>query len=431
MDTPVIEQLRGREEIVWANPRRAPFSNLRDRLPLTEADLWDAEDRLRRFAPLIARLFPETESARGLIESPLTEIPLMRERLNAVSGADIRGRLLLKRDDLLPVAGSVKARGGVYEVLQHAGTLAREAGLLRGGEGDDILNLASPEARRLFGRHSVHVGSTGNLGLSIGIISAALGFQAVVHMSADAKQWKKDLLRAKGVRVIEYAADYSRAVAEGRRTAAEDPDAYFVDDENSPALFLGYAAAAERLKKQLSDMGIFPDKTRPLTVTIPCGVGGAPCGITFGLKHAFGDAVLCLIAEPTEAPCLLLGTATGLGSGISVGDIGLTGKTAADGLAVGRPSALAAQVAAYLADGFVTVRDERLTGWLRDLWRTEGIFIEPSACAGFQGPVLLSRMEALLPSDRREGAVHVVWSTGGSLVPPDERARLTGSGMPD
>ena len=287
-------------------------------LPLTRTDIDDAEARLERFAPFIKKVFPETAADRGLIESPLTEIENMRAWLNENEDAQFAGKLFLKRDSDLPVAGSVKARGGCYAVLKHTEDLALATRLVE--MRDDYSVFATRAFRNFFSQYELHVGSTGNLGLSIGIMGAALGYRVTVHMSADARQWKKDLLRAKGVTVLEYGADYSYAVQKGRERAAEDPRSYFIDDENSVDLFLGYAVAARRLKAQLAEQNIAVDKEHPLLVYIPCGVGGAPGGICFGLKQEFGDAAHVYFAEPVEAPCMLLGLASGLQNAICVSD---------------------------------------------------------------------------------------------------------------
>ena len=424
---PVLPRVAAAEEVLWLNPGLQSAETALPPMELGMADILDAEARLQRFAPFIRERFPETAPRGGLIESPLTPIPRMQRLLEERFGAVIPGRLLLKQDSHLAIAGSVKARGGIYEVLKHTEELAMENGLL--SETDDYAKLASPEMREFFSRYTVQVGSTGNLGLSIGIASAAVGYKVIVHMSVDAKQWKKDLLRAHGVQVIEYEADYGEAVKQGRARSDADPMSYFVDDENSRNLFLGYAVAALRLRQQLAEQNVAVDREHPLLVTIPCGVGGAPGGVTFGLKHVFGDSVHCFFAEPTQAPCMLAGMATGLHSKVSVQDLWLTGLTEADGLAVGRPSGFVGGVMEPLLSGEVTIADPKLYTFMRALLESENIFLEPSACAAFQGPAELLRQQEGrdyaarqgLTAERLANSTHIAWATGGALVPEDIR----------
>ena len=424
---PVLPRVAAAEEVLWLNPGLQSAETALPRMELGMADILDAEARLQRLAPFIRVRFPETAPRGGLIESPLTPIPRMQRLLEERFGAVIPGRLLLKQDSHLAIAGSVKARGGIYEVLKHTEELAMENGLL--SETDDYAKLASPEMREFFSRYTVQVGSTGNLGLSIGIASAAVGYKVIVHMSVDAKQWKKDLLRAHGVQVIEYEADYGEAVKQGRARSDADPMSYFVDDENSRNLFMGYAVAALRLRQQLAEQNVAVDREHPLLVTIPCGVGGAPGGVAFGLKHVFGDSVHCFFAEPTQAPCMLAGMATGLHSKVSVQDLGLTGLTEADGLAVGRPSGFVGGVMEPLLSGEVTIADPKLYTFMRALLESENIFLEPSACAAFQGPAELLRQQEGrdyaarqgLTAERLANSTHIAWATGGALVPEDIR----------
>jgi D-serine dehydratase len=292
-----------------------------------------------------------------------------------------------------------------------------EKGMLK--ETDDYSILAGDEFRSMFSQYKVAVGSTGNLGLSIGIISAAIGFQVTVHMSADARQWKKDMLRSKGVVVVEYPDDYEAAVAQGRREAEADPMCHFVDDENSMDLFEGYSAAGKRLKKQLDDLGITVDAKRRLYVYLPCGVGGAPGGVTYGIKKYFGENAYCFFAEPTNACCMMLGMATGKHSDISVADIGIDGKTDAYGLAVGRASGFVGRLMEPFMSGCYTMTDERMYRYLTMLADAEQIYLEPSALAGMYGPVLVASDAAFARYGQYENCTHIVWATGGSMVPAE------------
>lgn len=419
---PLIKELVETTPVFWSNPALVPFEAAQEQIGVTERDVRDAEARLNRFAPYIAKVFPETLKNGGLIESPVVRIPNMKSRLESLYKREIAGEMLLKCDNQLAISGSIKARGGIYEVLKHAEELAIREGLLT--TNDDYSKLDDPQFQKFFSGYSISVGSTGNLGLSIGIIGAQLGFRVNVHMSKDAKQWKKDLLRSRGVNVIEYPSDYSKAVEAGRKQAQSDARNYFIDDENSKDLFLGYAVAAFRLKNQLEAVGIHIGENRPLFAYLPCGVGGGPGGVAFGLKLVFGDNAHCFFAEPTHSPCMLLGLMTGLHNQISVQNIGIDNVTEADGLAVGRPSGFVCKTMHQLVSGVYTVSDQTLYALLKAMADTENIWLEPSALAGVAGPARLFSEEQGTSYLEQEGltesmgnAVHLAWATGGSMVP--------------
>ncbi|GAB2558252.1 D-serine ammonia-lyase [Leucobacter ruminantium] len=420
---PVISDLVGLRETEWFSPHTAPTAEAIADVGLTRADIDDAAARLRRFASYFREVFPETGATQGILESPLVGAPKLHAALAERAGRELPGSLWLKLDSELPISGSIKARGGIYEVLQHAERLAIEAGML--SLDDDYARIAGPEFTEFFSRHAIAVGSTGNLGLSIGIISARLGFRVTVHMSADARAWKKDLLRSHGVTVVEYDSDFSEAVRQGRELADADPDCYFVDDENSTSLFLGYAVAARRLTGQLRAFDVAVDEEHPLFVHLPCGVGGGPGGVAFGLRTEFGDHVHPIFAEPTHSPSMLLGVATGLHDGVAVNDFGIDNVTAADGLAVGRPSGFVGKAMQRLIDGYVTVDDDTLYRLLALLDATEGLRAEPSAMAGVVGPERVAAYSEYLErrgitAERFARATHIAWVTGGSMVPDDE-----------
>lgn len=412
MDT--LGKLKRMEEFLWINPNYTKYKEAKRKLPISLSQVEDAEKRLTRFAPYLKQQFPDTED--GIIESPISDILNMKNWMEKEYKIEIPGELFLKRDDLLPIAGSIKARGGIYEVLKHAETLAIKEGLLH--IEDDYKILAEKNFVNFFKQHTIQVGSTGNLGLSIGIISAKIGFKVIVHMSSDAKPWKKEMLRSKGVQVIEYEDDYSKAVEEGRKSSDADPNSHFIDDENSKDLFLGYAVGGIRLKAQLEKININIDKDHPLVVYLPCGVGGGPGGVAYGLKLVFGDLVDCYFAEPTHSPCMLLGLSTGKHDKIAVEDIGLDNKTEADGLAVGRPSSFVGRLMDYLLKGGFTIKDEKLYVYLKALYKVENIFIEPSALAGFNGPIFTKEIY------KNKKPVQLLWATGGSLVPLSERNKF-------
>lgn len=387
-------------------------------------DIEDARARWERFAPLLKSLFPD-QVTDGIIESPLIAVPKLAARYLPEEHRDAASRIFVKADHALPVAGSIKARGGIYEVLCLAERVALAEKIISGHD-DDYSKLASPLAREKFGRYRLLVASTGNLGFAVGTMGRALGFETTVHMSSDAKTWKKDRLRKLGAIVVEHAADYTSAVAAARSEAAAADNAHFVDDEQSLELFLGYSVAGLRVAEQLKKAGIEVSAKKPLCVYLPCGVGGAPGGVLFGLRAVFGDNVWGFFAEPTASACMLMRLMSQLPPEASVYDIGLDNRTEADGLAVGRASELVVAAVGEKVKGAFTVSDDEMFRWVARAQREEGLRLEPSAAAGFPGAL---QHIWTVPAPEVANATHLMWTTGGSMVPEEQYQAMLARGV--
>lgn len=398
----LIDDVLGKKPVYFYNEKckKNPIEYLKS-LNINIESIKDAEKRMLRFAPLIAKLFPQT--GNGIIESPFLPVKELQKTLFP----HLKGSLYMKLDSHLMVAGSIKARGGIYEVLKVTEDLLIKNNMLC--EEDNYEKISKPGIKEFLGRYSMSVASTGNLGLSIGIMSAALGYNARVHMSRDAKQWKKDRLTNNGVAVIEHTGDFTYAAKKARLEAEKDDTIHFVDDERSTNLFMGYSVAALRIKNDLAANNIVPTESKPLYLYLPCGVGGAPGGITFGFKHVFGSSVKCYFSEPVASPSMMLSIMTGKYGALNINDYGLDNMTDLDGLAVASPSDFVSPMMAYLCDGFYTVKDDDMFRLLYLLKKTENIKIEPSAAAGIQGPKITGNIES--------DGYHIIWTTGGLFVP--------------
>ena len=115
---------------------------------LTQHDIDDAWERLKRFAAYVQVAFPETKSTGGIIDSPIQLVNETKAELEKCRKQTIPGNLYVKRDDSLAVCGSLKARGGIYTVFKHAEDIAKKSGMLK--TTDDYGILASDDFRKLL-----------------------------------------------------------------------------------------------------------------------------------------------------------------------------------------------------------------------------------------------------------------------------------------
>ena len=161
---PELNELANHHTVLWENTNREK----RCKQIFSMEEVEEAEETLKRFSSYLTLAFPELLECKGLIESSLLDIPCMKKALEKEFDVLIPGQFILKCDHALPISGSIKARGGIFEVLRQAERLAIASGKLT--KEDSYAMLATEDFQSFFQQYTIAVGSTGNLGLSIGIM---------------------------------------------------------------------------------------------------------------------------------------------------------------------------------------------------------------------------------------------------------------------
>ncbi len=130
-------------------------------------------------------------------------------------------------------------------------------------------------AGRSAGAQAVVAASTGNHGLAVAAVAAALGMSCRVFVPSSASGFKLHRLRGAGVELVEGAGDPLRAELAAREEAAAS-GALFVSPYNDPLVVLGQASVGLELLEQLDE--------EPGALFVAVGGGGLVSGIALAIR---------------------------------------------------------------------------------------------------------------------------------------------------
>lgn len=212
---------------------------------------------------------------------------------------------------------------------------------------------------------AVVTGSSGNHGIAVAMLGAALGVRVTVVMAAGASAAKADVIRSLGARTVHTDG----GVAERERRAREiatATGAVFVPSSDHGLVVAGAGTVG---------LEIFADAPDVSTVFVPTGGGGLLAGTCLAAQTR---AVRVVGVEPVQARRYALSRAAGRPVQLP------PCTTIADGLRGQRPGVVPWPIIRRRADDLIGVTDDEIRGALAVL-RRAGVAAEPSGAVALAG----------------------------------------------
>ncbi len=287
-------------------------------------------------------------------ETKLVELRSLSQRL---------GRLVFAKLEMLNVGGTSKDRA------------ARQILLDAMGDG------------RLVAGQTVYEGSAGSTGISLALLTKALGLGLHVCIPADMAQEKVDLLQCLGATVERVApaafADPEHYCNTAQRRAAADPNGFFADQFDNLSNFRAhYESTGPELFSQMEgDIDV---------LVVAAGTGGLAAGLSRYLKEKDASISVALVDPPGSSLFLLVN------NGVAFSDKELEGRrkrrqvdTVCEGIGVtGR---VTANFKEALVDVAFQCTDQECVDMARFILDHEGFFIGSSSAAHLVGAVKAAR----------------------------------------
>ncbi|MGM1058482.1 threonine ammonia-lyase [Saccharothrix sp. Mg75] len=243
----------------------------------------------------------------------------------------------------------------------------------------------------------VVTGSSGNHGIAVARLGAALGVEVTVVVAAGARADKLDVVRGLGAAVVEVPG----GVAERDRCARElalDSGAVFVPSSDHRLVVAGAGTVGLEVFEDVPDLD---------EIFVPTGGGGLLAGVCLAADGLRARTRITGV-EPAGAPRYARSIAAGRPVEVPPSD------TVADGLRGQRPGEIPFPIVQHRVDAMLSVTDEAILDAM-DLLHRNGVAAEPSGSAALAGALLA----------RPRGRVAVIVSGGNTPRQPARRPTPT------
>jgi diaminopropionate ammonia-lyase len=280
--------------------------------------------------------------------------------------------------------GSFKALGGAYAVM----TLVLDAAAHRMQRNVLPADLLSLDVKAVAATMTVACATDGNHGRSVAAGARIAGCRCVIFVHGGVSEERAAAIARYGAEVRRTAGSYDDSVREAAETAKREgwtivSDTSWEGYEDIPLTVMqGYAMMAGEAFDALA--------APPTHVFVQAGVGGMAAAVAAHAQAVYGAAMpKVVVVEPARAACIFASARAG-----HLTQVPHDKPTVMGMLECYEPSALAWEVLAPLASGYVTLEEDEAVAAIKRLAFPEGS--DPAIVAGESGGTGLAGLIACL-----------------------------------